>query len=136
MKRNIDLTENRFFSNDNNWFIDIAQSVLTVGLITGARIPWNANLKQLHSDKKFGEVEQSQALIIVGDKKTRNHVKKYGQIDNHCDRCGKRLNTNPWLWEPEFELCHSCSMTLEREFGDKCKWRKKEEIRNAIIRSI
>lgn len=133
MKRNVDLTENRFFSSDR-WFTDIAQSVLTIGLITRSKFPWNAYLKQIHSDDELCEERQRKAIIVVGDKKTRAKVKEYRQMDSqeYCDCCGKRLNLKPW--DLEIGVCHKC-LKYCQTFTDKCTWRDREPIRNAIIRT-
>ena len=50
---------------------------------------------------------------------------------DYCDCCGKRMNLKPWNWE--LGICHQCSGYYQKQ-EDKCKWRKKEEIRNAVIR--
>ena len=133
MKRNVDLTENRFFSSDN-WFTNIAMGVLTLGIITKEKFPWNAHLKQIHSDDDFDADHQRKAIIAVGNKKTRAKVKEYRQMDSldYCDCCGKRMNLKPWDWE--MGICHQCNNYYQKQ-EDKCKWRKKEEIRNAVIRT-
>ena len=46
MKRNVDLTENRFFSS-NNWFNDVAIGVLTLGMITKEKFPWRVSGDEL-----------------------------------------------------------------------------------------
>ena len=131
MKRNIDLTENRFFSS-TTWFNDIAMGVLTLGILTGEKFPWNAHLEQIHSDDDLDMDHQRKAIIAVGNKKTRAKVKEYRQMDSldYCDCCGKRMNLKPW--DLEIGICHQCNDYYTKE--DKCKWRKKEEIRNAVIR--
>lgn len=97
MKRNVDLTESRFFSS-NNWFNDISMSVLTLGIITGEKFPWNAYIKEIKSDDDFNMDHQMKAIIAVGDKATRSKVKKYRQMDSldYCDCCGARMNLKPW----------------------------------------
>lgn len=127
MKRNIDLTENRFFSN-NNWF----NGVLTLGLVTGEKFPWNAFLKEIKSDDDFDLEHQRNAIIVVGNKETRAKVKFYREMDSsdYCDCCGKRMNLKPW--DIEIGVCHKCNNYYLKD-KDKCKWRKKEIIRNARI---
>lgn len=132
MKRNVDLTENRFFSRDN-WFTDIAMGALTLGILTKEKFPWNAHLKQIYSDDDFDEDHQRKAVIVVGNKKTRKKVKEYRQMDSldYCDCCGKRMNLKPW--DLETGVCDKCNDYYQKQ-EDKCKWRKKEEIKNAVIR--
>lgn len=133
MKRNVDLTENRFFSS-NNWFNDVAIGVLTLGMITGEKFPWNAYIKEIKSDDDFDMDHQRKAIIAVGDKTTRAKVKEYRQMDSldYCDCCGTRMNLKPW--DREIGVCHKCNDYYQKQ-KDKCKWRKKEEIRNAVIRT-
>lgn len=132
MKRNVDLTENRFFSR-NNWFNDISIGVLTLDIITGEKFPWNAYIKEIKSDDDLNMDHQMKAIIAVGDKVTRAKVKEYRQADSldYCDCCGTRMNLKPW--NREMGICHKCNQYYEKDI-DRCKWRKKEEIRNAVIR--
>ena len=134
MKRNVDLTENRFFSS-NNWFNDIAMGMLTLGIITKEKFPWNAHLQQIRSDDDFDMDHQRKAIIAVGNKAMRAKVKEYRQMDSldYCDCCGKRMNLKPW--DREIGVCRKCN-DYYQEQEDKCKWRKKEEIRNAVIRTV
>lgn len=133
MKRNVDLTEDRFFSS-SNWFNDIAMGVLTLSMLTKEKFPWNAYLKQVHSEDDLGVDDQRKSIVIVGDKETRAKVKQYRQMNgvDYCDCCGKRMNLKPW--DRETGVCHSCNDHYQGK-QDKCKWRKKEEIRNAVIRT-
>lgn len=133
MKRNVDLTENRFFSR-NNWFNDISIGVLTLGIITGEKLPWNAYIKEIKSDDDLNMDHQRKAIIAVGDKATRSKVKEYRQMDSldYCDCCGARMNLKPW--DREIGVCHKCNDHYQKQ-EDKCKWRKKEEVRNAVIRT-
>lgn len=126
MKRNVDLTESRFFSS-NNRFNDISISVLTLGIITGEKFPWNTNIEELKSDGDFDMDYQRKAIIAVGDKAIRAKVKGYRQMDSldYCDCCGKRMNLKPWDWE--IGVCHKCNQYYEKDV-DRCKWRKKEEM--------
>lgn len=132
MKRNVDLTENRFFSS--NKFNDIAIGVLTLGIITGEKFPWNAHIREIKSDDDLDLDHQRKSIIAVGNKAMRAKVKEYRQMDSldYCDCCGKRMNLKPW--DLEIGVCHQCNDYYQKQ-EDKCKWRKKEEIRNAIIRT-
>lgn len=133
MKRNVDLTENRFFSI-NNWFNDVVIGRLTLGMITGEKFPWNAYIKEIKSDDDFDMDHQRKAIIAVGDKTTRAKVKEYRQMDSldYCDCCGTRMNLKPW--DREIGVCHKCNDYYQKQ-EDKCKWRKEEEIRSAVIRT-
>lgn len=132
MKRNVDLTENRFFSS-NNRFNDISIGVLTLGIITGEKFPWNAHIREIKTDDDLDLDHQRKSIIAVGNKKTRVKVKKYRQMDSldYCDCCGIRMNLKPW--DKEIGVCHKCDEYYQKQ-EDKCKWRKKEEIINAVIR--
>lgn len=127
MKRNVDLTENRFFSN-NNWF----NGVLTLGLITGEKFPWNAFIERIRSDDDLDSNRQKKSIIAVGNKATRAKVKFYREMDSedYCDCCGARMNLKPW--DREIGVCHKCENYYLKE-QDKCKWRKREIINNAVI---
>lgn len=127
MKRNVDLTENRFFSN-NNWF----NGVLTLGLVTGEKFPWNAFVERVMSDDDLDSDRQRKAIIAVGNKVTRAKVKFYREMDSedYCDCCGVRMNLKPW--DREIGVCHKCENYYLKE-QDKCKWRKKEIIINTDI---
>lgn len=132
MKRNVDLTENRFFSS-NNPFNDISIGVLTAGIVTGEKFPWNAYIEIIDPDNDL-YTNQQKTIIIVGNKKTRAKIKEYRQMDSldYCDCCGKRMNLKPW--DLEIGVCHQCNDHYTKQ-EDKCKWRKKEKISNAVIRT-
>lgn len=124
MKKNVDLTENRFFSS-NNWFADIDMGVLPLGVITKEKFPWKTHLEQIHSDDDFDIDHQQKAVIAVGNKKTRSEAKEYRQMCSldYCDCCGKRMNLKPW--DCEIGICHKCNDYYKKQ-KDKCKWRKKK----------
>ena len=128
MKRNVDLTENRFFSNNNSF-----NGILIPGLIASKKFPWSAFVEKIETDEDFKLKNQIDAIIVVGDKKTRAKTKFYREMDSldYCDCCGKRMNLIPW--DKEIGVCHQCH-NYYLEDKDKCKWRKKETIRNAVIR--
>lgn len=127
MKRNVDLTENRFFSNNN-----LFNGVLTLALVTGEKFPWNAFVKRVMSDDDLNEDHQRKAIIAVGNKATRAKVRLYREMDSpdYCDCCGIKMNLKPW--DVEVGVCHKCENYYLKE-QDRCKWRKKEIINNAII---
>ena len=117
MKENVDLTENRLFSND--WLGDI----LTFNLITVNKFPWNASIKEIRTNDDLDLDHQKNAIITVGNKKTRAKVKFYREMDSsdYCDCCGKRMNTKPW--NKEIGTCHNCDNIFFKD-EDKCIWRK------------
>ena len=127
MKRNVDLTSNRFFNN-NNWF----NGVLTLGLVTGEKFPWNAFAERVTSDDDLDSDLQRKAIIAVGNKATRAKGKFYREMDSedYCDCCGARMNLKPW--DREVGVCHKCENYYLKE-QDKCKWRKREIINNVVI---
>ena len=127
MKRNVDLTENRFFSNNN-----LFNGVLTLALVTGEKFPWNVFVEKVMSDDDLDADHQRKAIIAVGNKATRAKVTFYREMDSedYCDCCGVRMNLKPW--DREIGICHKCDNRLQKE-QDRCKWRKKEIINNAII---
>lgn len=127
MKRNVDLTENRFFSNNN-----LFNGIITLSLITREKFPWNTFIERIMSDDDLDADHQRKAIIAVGNKATRAKVKFYREMDSedYCDCCGVRMNLKPW--DREIGICHKCDNRLQKE-QDRCKWRKKEIINNAII---
>ena len=114
MKRNVDLTENMFFSNggwSNNFrIIDFDR-----------KFPWVASFMEIASD----DDSQRDAIIIAGDKETRARIKSYREMDSidYCDCCGRRMNLIPW--DREIGLCHECNDYYLKD-EDRCKWRKIE----------
>lgn len=124
MKRNVDLTWNRFFSS-NNWLNDSAIGVLTFSGITVEKFPWNAYIKEIKSNDEFDLEHQRKSIIAVGNKAMRAKVKKYRQMNSfdYCDCCGVRMNLKPW--DGEIGICHKCNNYYEKDV-DKCKWRKGE----------
>lgn len=130
MKRNIDLTQDRIFSND--WLDDLVTSVLTVGLLTGEKIPWNANITEL---EPFKSENDETPLIAIGNKEDRSKEAFRQRMINreHCERCGDKLHLHPW--DKNIGLCDKCNKSLDETYGDRCKWRTTDIIRNAIIRT-
>ena len=53
---------------------------------------------------------------------------------DYCDCCGTRMNLIPW--DREIGVCRKCDEYYKKtDLGfDRCKWRKKDNIRNAVIR--
>lgn len=118
MKRNVDLTENRLFTNQLN------RVLIT---ITGKEIPWNVK-----SDDNVDDLDLYQ-IIVTGNKEARAKVRFYREMDSldYCDCCGKRMSLKSW--DREIGVCHQCNNHVFKD-EDKCKWRNKERIGNAVIR--
>lgn len=128
MKRNVDLTENRIFSGGNFFG---ALGVSTSPTIK-SEYPWIAHLKGITDDLYLKC--QKDSIIAIGTKNNRLEIKYLCQMDslNYCDCCGVRMNLKPW--EREIGVCHKCNSYYKKD-QNKCLWRKKEVIRNAVIRT-
>lgn len=141
MKQNVDLTENRIFSHRttmNNWLTDLSGSIIdlsdfTFGNILGEKVPWRVDIKVTNSMDEDDLGHQEKSLIALGNKSKRAEIKMYRNMDSreYCDRCGKRMNLIPW--NKEVGVCAMCDKELSGDI-DKCKWRTKDDIKNAIIR--
>ena len=116
MKRNIDLTENRFFSSSP------FRSILSLFKITGEKYPWNIQTLGIKSDDDLDLEHQRNAIIAVGNKATREQIKEYRKMENpnYCDCCGRRMNLKPW--DRELGICHKCDSHYKKE-SEKGKWR-------------
>lgn len=132
MKNNIDLTEDRLFSR-SRILDDMALSVLTLSMLKKGKFPWDiGEFRQIRSYDELDMEHQRNSLITLGDKGKRAEIAEYRKMDsaNYCDCCGSRMNLKPW--DREVGICHKCNNYYEKEV-EKCKWRKKEDIRNAVI---
>lgn len=118
MKRNVDLTEDRFFSNNISSANILTDSFLR--LVTNSNFPWSLNVEKVESE--YDLEHQRESIIVAGNKSTREKVEFFRQMDSmdYCDCCGKRMNLKPW--DVEIGVCHKCS---EHYFKgvDRCKWR-------------
>lgn len=137
MKNNVDLTENQLFSR-SNFFQDIALGVLTLGIITGSKFPWDLkDFRQIKSDDEFDLDHQRKSLIAVGDKKQRAEVAEFRKMDslNYCDCCGARMNLKPW--DREMGVCHKCNEYYEKQDKQKIPWNRKpvgiDELRVSVF---
>lgn len=117
MKRNVDLTENRFFSNSSQ-LVSILFSDIT------GKFPWNFDFLEIKSEDDLDLGHQRKSIIALGDKATRAKIKEYRKMDSldYCDCCGARMNLKPW--DRELGVCHKCNEYYEKSF-DRCKWRNK-----------
>lgn len=114
MKRNVDLTRNRFFRSNNN-------SINNANILDSVtkKFPWDVCFK----DDGFDDLDQrTNSTIITGNKTTRQKVNYYKQINNlnYCDCCGQVMNLKPW--DKEIGICHKCNDSYLKS-KDKCKWR-------------
>lgn len=134
MKRNIDLTEDMIFSRKSILSNVIDLNNLNWGFIARDRIPWRIDFELVNSEDELDMDHQRKSLIALGNKAMRKKIKLFREMDsmNYCDRCGDKLNSIPW--DRQVGLCKKCNDDFSREFDDKCKWRIKEEIQNAVIR--
>jgi exonuclease III len=115
MKRNVDLTENMFFSSVST-FNSVFNSAIKS--ITDRKFPWVASFMEIASD----DDSQKDAIIIAGDKEIRARIKSYREMDSidYCDCCGRRMNLIPW--DREIGICHECNDYYLKD-EDRCKWR-------------
>ena len=133
MKRNVDLTQNRMFSNN---FGNMTVNAILTGrrIIINGVYPWDYSniIVEVNSDDELDLDHQQKSLIALGDKAMRARIKEYRQMDsdNYCDCCGIRMNLKPW--DREIGICHRCDLSYKKD-DDKCKWRIKEIITNANI---
>lgn len=131
MKSNIDLTENRIFSRNSQNPLD-----LTITDFFNTKVPWKIQSTQIHSDDELDLEHQRKSIIAVGNREQRAEVRHYREMDSldYCDCCGTRMNLIPW--DREIGVCRKCDEYYKKtDLGfDRCKWRKKDNIRNAVIR--
>lgn len=131
MKNNIDLTENRIFSRDSFGLWN-----LTITDLLKFDFPWNVHLTEIRSDDEFDLDHQRKSIIATGNKKQRAEVQHYREMDSldYCDCCGAKMNLIPW--NREIGVCRKCEEYYESHdpIYDKCLWRKKDIIHNAVIR--
>lgn len=97
MKPNIDLTQNRTFSQRNN---------LRKILRLLPKCPWN--IKQIFHFEEEG-------LVYTGNKKERAKKKDYALYENNlsCERCGINLSLSPW--KMGVGLCQRCDNELSNQ---------------------
>lgn len=113
MKRNIDLTTNRIFSN-------VTSIKEIIFLHRGC--PWKK--KNTHgTGDEFDLEHQRKSIIATGNRAKRAEIAEYRRMDslNYCDCCGERMNMKPW--DREFGICHKCNASFEKN-RDRCLWRK------------
>ena len=94
MKRNVDLTEDRFFTTPEE--PTGIGKILWDWIKDQTRKPWEFNISQIHSDCDFGTIRRP--LIATGDKDERERWKR-SQMENSyeiCSHCGKNLGKLPW----------------------------------------
>lgn len=109
---------------------------LTITDFFNTKVPWEIQLTQIHSDDELDLEHQRKAIIPVGNREQRAEVRHYREMDSldYCDCCGARMNLIPW--DREIGVCRKCDEHYKKTDPgfDRCKWRKKDNIRNAVIR--
>lgn len=131
MKTNIDLTQNRIFSRNT---FNTLTSLLITQFNNKSKYPWNIYaIEEINTEDDLSH--QKQSIIALGNKIKRAEIKMYREMDStdYCDCCGSRMNIIPW--DIEVGVCHKCNSYMEKE-NDKCLWRYKDPIRNAVIRTV
>lgn len=119
MKRNVDLTEHRIFSNG---FMGIPNALVD---IMGVHfLPWDfERMRVVTSDY---ELEERIPLFLCGNATQRQKLREWKMYEDGtiCERCGATILIKPW---EEFRgmLCHRCHADLDMEFD--LKWRFKKE---------
>lgn len=103
MKKNVDLTENKIFSNWN-------KRTFILGPIDSiSKFPWSFTNK--NNDEHINE----KTLFFTGyvkDIKFRKSLITYME-GSCCDRCGKSLYKGPWNFH--YRLCYECDQDLETD---------------------
>ena len=110
MKRNVDLTENRFFTTPEE--PTGIGKILWDWLEKQERKPWEFNLSQIHSDFDLNTFHRP--LIATGDKNERERWQRsqQEQTEEICSHCGKDKGKLPWARK---ECGCSHMMTLQRK---------------------
>jgi len=108
MKRNVDLTEDRAFSNQNENNENF-NTLLTYNM----NKPWGFKLIEISSDFDFGI--NSESLIPLGNKEEREKWKKRhsAPLNTHCPICGKREFLP---WSLRLCRCRIASSTQVKKF--------------------
>ena len=131
MKRNVDLTESRMFSNQNainHIWINVNTGIQThIGIASDEQFSSNSSFSD-----EYNLDHQRESIIATGNKTQRNKIKWYREMENptHCVRCGNDLCNKPWI--SNGELCEQCETDLDKEHSKL--WRLDESIQNAVIR--
>ena len=113
MKRNVDLSENRMFTNPEE---PTGIFKLLIDQIKGVK-PWDFENKprEITSDEEFSIL--SQTVFAVGNKKQRERWKREeaSEKDEICDMCGQSRGKKPWAKN----RCNCYSMT----YTPKIPWK-------------
>lgn len=128
MKNNIDLTENRIFSEDQSMRINLIKALLP-------KLPWGKYITLIESDNDLDLESQRISIIAIGNKLERAKIKFYRQMDsgNYCACCGAAMNKKPW--HMEFGLCQTCNDYYKNR-KSKFFWDTKEVIQSSSILNI
>lgn len=106
MKRNVDLTTNSDFSENDRrtLFTSVLNDIHKT-------YPW--------SFTNFGPIKSSyellhEQLFLTGFVKDIRRMKQYEyQYSNSCDRCGRKFKDKPW--DRQYCLCGKCAEELEND---------------------
>lgn len=125
MKNNIDLTENRIFSEKASLRTHMLEALLS-------KLPWEKYIMLVESDDDLDLERQRISIIATGNRSERARIKFYRQMNdaNYCDCCGAAMNKKPWYME--IGVCRKCDDYYNRKIGHP--WGE-DEIINEIIQS-
>lgn len=126
MKDNIDLTENRDFADNSSGLHTALEQLFNTHLKTRVRVlPWD--IKEITSDVDlYFDGISDDDYFPTGSKKEiiRKLGVKNACSENHCDRCGARVDSIPWLGRFS-SLCIKCNEWINKEYGsqkDRIPW--------------
>ena len=106
MKRNVDLTTNSDFSEND-------MRILITSVLDDIHItyPWSfTNFRPVKSDYNLSHKQ----LFPTGFVKDIRRIKQYEyQYSNSCDRCGKKFKDKPW--DKQYCLCSKCAEESEND---------------------
>lgn len=103
MKKTVDLTENRQFSNE----FGILFSLIDL------KFPWQATEEIVEC--KDTDLETLEELFLTGSATERDKKRYIGQLYSscYCDRCGKLLQGTSW--RRTYGLCSKCYSIVEEQ---------------------
>lgn len=106
MKRNVDLTTNSDFSENDTRIL-----VTSIFDDIHKTYPW--------SFTNFGPIKSGyellhEQLFLTGSVEDIRRIKQYEyQYSNSCDRCGTKFKDKPW--DKQYCLCSKCAEELEND---------------------
>ena len=118
MKRNVDLTENGLFSNNNR---EVSLNNLLRILDIDNKHPWKfSDAEIIESDS---DLIYKKPLIVCGSSSDRKKISKRYDFESgrYCDRCGADLTKKPW--DKYYGLCSRCRDELDIECSKYWKYK-------------